>query len=139
MRKEFNVRIRLPSHLGDEIHQLSLKENRSQSATVSWLVTRQLEAMRATTASTQKLVSLLRGESSEPAAQFDRRLQLMLLMNCHPCCQVCFSERLDDIISAIESGDVEVHYDGNSAVGIFATRDGMSLLRQTPLLPDAAA
>jgi hypothetical protein len=47
VRKEFNVRIRLPSHLGDEIHKLSLQANRSQSATVSWLVTEQLNAMRA--------------------------------------------------------------------------------------------
>jgi hypothetical protein len=65
MRKEFNVRIRLPQALGDEIHRLSLKENRSQSATVSWLVTRQLEAMRATTASTQKLVQMIRGQADD--------------------------------------------------------------------------
>jgi hypothetical protein len=63
MRKEFNVRIRLPQSLGDEIHRLSLKENRSQSATVSWLVARQLEAMRATTASTERLVAMLKGET----------------------------------------------------------------------------
>jgi hypothetical protein len=65
MRKEFNVRIRLPQSLGDEIHRLSLKENRSQSATVSWLVTQQLDAMRAAAHHVEqvsKLTSLLRGE-----------------------------------------------------------------------------
>ena len=69
MRKEYNVRIRLPQALGDEIHRLGLKENRSQSATVSWLVTRQLEAMRSATASTQRLVQILRGEADADAAQ----------------------------------------------------------------------
>jgi hypothetical protein len=46
MRKEFNVRIRLPQSLGDEIHRLSLKENRSQSATVSLLVSEALQNRR---------------------------------------------------------------------------------------------
>jgi hypothetical protein len=77
MRKEFNVRIRLPQALGDEIHRLSLKENRSQSATVSWLVSEQLNAMRARAAEQDELlrvgsavklndtlVKLLRGEDS---------------------------------------------------------------------------
>jgi hypothetical protein len=69
----------------------------------------------------------------------DRRLQLMLLMNCHPCCQCCFSERLDDIAAAIETGDVEVRYDLDQAVGIFATRDGAALLKSFPMVGDAAA
>jgi hypothetical protein len=63
MRKEFNVRIRLPQALGDEIHKLSLKENRSQSATVSWLVTRQLEAMRSANLDTQRIIKAIRGEA----------------------------------------------------------------------------
>jgi hypothetical protein len=68
MRKEFNVRIRLPQALGDEIHRLSLKENRSQSATVSWLVTQQLDAMRAAqhqTAEVQRLATLLRTPAAD--------------------------------------------------------------------------
>jgi hypothetical protein len=56
MRKEFNVRIRLPQALGHEIHQLSLRGNRSQSATVSWLVTQQLDAMRARAAEQEELL-----------------------------------------------------------------------------------
>jgi hypothetical protein len=76
MRKEFNVRIRLRESLGREIHLLSLKENRSQSATVSWLVTQALDAIRARAAEEQelmragsvakvsKIVAMLKGEPS---------------------------------------------------------------------------
>jgi hypothetical protein len=69
----------------------------------------------------------------------DRRVQLLLLMNCHPCCAVCFSERLDDIAAAIQSGAAVVHYDGDMAVALHATGHGMSLLRSFPMVDDAAA
>jgi hypothetical protein len=48
----------------------------------------------------------------------DRRLQLLLLMNTG-CCASCQSQRIDDIISAIETGDAEVRYSGDQAVGLF--------------------
>jgi hypothetical protein len=71
----------------------------------------------------------------------DRRLQLLLLMNCHPCCATCFSERLDDIAAAIESGDCYLTSagDGCAADGIYASRSGAALLRSCQILPDAVA
>jgi hypothetical protein len=66
MRKEFNVRIRLPESQGHEIHAISLKDNRSQSATVSLLVSEALAARRAEkaqVAEVARLATLLRTPS----------------------------------------------------------------------------
>jgi hypothetical protein len=71
MRKQasprFNTRVQLSVLEGREIYALTLKENRSQSATVSLLVREALEQRRTASASTAKLVSILRGETAEPA------------------------------------------------------------------------
>jgi hypothetical protein len=68
MRKEFNVRLRVPDHLGSEIHSLALKESRSDSAMISLLVTEALSARR-TAAShvneVSRLASVLRGEGDQ--------------------------------------------------------------------------
>jgi hypothetical protein len=68
MRKEWSIRLRLPEHQGRQIHELALKENRSQSGMISILVAESLFARISASASTQKLVSILRGESVEPSA-----------------------------------------------------------------------
>jgi hypothetical protein len=67
MRKEWSIRLRLPEYQGQQIHELSLKESRSQSAMISLLVAEALSARRTTSVSTQRLVALLKGETSEPA------------------------------------------------------------------------
>jgi hypothetical protein len=46
---------------------MALQESRSDSAMISLLVAEALSARRVTTASTAKLVALLKGETSEPA------------------------------------------------------------------------
>jgi hypothetical protein len=65
MRKEWSIRLRLPEHQGRQIHELSLKESRSQSSMISILVAEALTARRATSASTAKLVAAIRGEASD--------------------------------------------------------------------------
>jgi hypothetical protein len=66
-------------------------------------------------------------------------LAVLALLNTHPCCACCFSERIDDVADAIASGDVSVESDGDSVVGLWPTSMGLPLLRSTPLLPDATA
>jgi hypothetical protein len=57
MRKQgFNVRVRLSEAEGHAIHQISLKESRSQSSTISILVAEALAARRAAAASTEELL-----------------------------------------------------------------------------------
>jgi hypothetical protein len=74
MRKEYSVRVRIPEHQGHEIHQLALRENRSQSSAISILVSEALAARRAAEASTEellragmesKLVNLIKGVASD--------------------------------------------------------------------------
>ena len=67
MRKAWSIRLRLPEHQGRQIHELALKESRSQSSMISILVAESVAARRSTSASTQKLVSILRGKSAGPA------------------------------------------------------------------------
>jgi hypothetical protein len=70
MRKEFSIRLRIPEYQGREIHQMALRENRSQSSAISILVSEALNARRSASASAQRLVSMIRGEASDfPAAQ----------------------------------------------------------------------
>jgi hypothetical protein len=68
MRKQapprFNTRVQLSVLEGREIYALALKENRSQSATLSLLVREALAARRSTSAATERLVSILKGESA---------------------------------------------------------------------------
>jgi hypothetical protein len=65
MRKEFSIRLRLPEHQGRQIHELALKESRSQSSMISILVAESLSARRAMTANTQKLVQMIRGQAED--------------------------------------------------------------------------
>jgi hypothetical protein len=62
----FNIRLRLPEHQGRQIHEMALKENRSQSSAISILVTEALAARRS--AATQinevsRLVATIRGQA----------------------------------------------------------------------------
>jgi hypothetical protein len=68
----------------------------------------------------------------------DRRIQMLLLLNTG-CCASCQSQTIDDICAALESGDVTIHYTDDVAVGIFATRDGIDLMRTYSLLPTTSA
>jgi hypothetical protein len=68
MRKEWSIRLRLPEHQGHQIHELALKENRSQSSMISVLVAESLSARRAAAHQVEqvtKLTSLLRGEPAQ--------------------------------------------------------------------------
>jgi hypothetical protein len=64
----FNTRVQLSVLEGREIYALALKENRSQSATVSLLLREALEQRRSTTASTQQLVAMLKGTGADAAS-----------------------------------------------------------------------
>jgi hypothetical protein len=59
MRKEWSIRLRLPEHQGRQIHELALKESRSQSAMISLLVTEALAARRSEQASRMQVTSLI--------------------------------------------------------------------------------
>jgi hypothetical protein len=70
----FSVRLRVSEALGREIHQMSLRENRSQSSAISILVAEALAARRSAAASTEellragmesKLVNLIKGVASD--------------------------------------------------------------------------
>jgi hypothetical protein len=58
MRKQsgFNIRVRLSEAEGHEIHQMSLRENRSQSSAISILVAEALSARRAAFADQEQLL-----------------------------------------------------------------------------------
>jgi hypothetical protein len=62
MRKEWSIRLRLPEYQGQQIHELALRESRSQSSMISILVVEALANRRSASASAQKLVEILRGE-----------------------------------------------------------------------------
>jgi hypothetical protein len=63
MRKDYSIRLRVPEHLGSQIHALALKESRSESAMISILVARRAAAHHVEQVT--KLTSLLRGEPAE--------------------------------------------------------------------------
>jgi hypothetical protein len=66
MRKDYSIRLRVPEHLGSQIHNLALRESRSESAMISILVTESLAARRAAAtqiAEVSKLTQMIRGES----------------------------------------------------------------------------
>jgi hypothetical protein len=54
----FSVRLRVSDALGHEIHQMALRENRSQSSAISILVEEALSARRSATAEVAKLSRL---------------------------------------------------------------------------------
>jgi hypothetical protein len=65
MRKDYSIRLRVPEHIGSQLHALALKESRSDSAMISLLVTEALAARRSAAAHTSeviRLASVLRGE-----------------------------------------------------------------------------
>jgi hypothetical protein len=83
MRKQsgFNIRVKLSDAEGHEIHNMALRENRSQSSAISLLLREALSARRAAAAEQEELlrvghavklentlVKILRGESAEPSA-----------------------------------------------------------------------
>jgi hypothetical protein len=66
-------------------------------------------------------------------------LAVLLLLNTHPCCACCFSERVDDVADAIQSGDCCATSTGDVIDGLYATVQGINLMRTYSLLPDATA
>ena len=56
MRKEWSIRLRLPEYQGQQIHELALKESRSQSSMISNLVSEALTARRARAAEQDELL-----------------------------------------------------------------------------------
>ena len=64
---------------------------------------------------------------------------LLWLLNKPTCCNVCFSERLDFVLDAIESGHCFLTYDGDAANGIFLTPAGAQAQRSCQILPDTTA
>jgi hypothetical protein len=77
MRREFNVRVRIPEQQGREIHEMALRENRSQSSAISVLVAEALTARRAAAVEeaeimrvgqTAKLVEIILGIQSPKVA-----------------------------------------------------------------------
>jgi hypothetical protein len=68
------------------------------------------------------------------------RLRLLVLLNAIDChCRDCLWQQVDDIADAVASGNATFGADGDQVIALHATREGMSLLRQTPLLPDTTA
>jgi hypothetical protein len=79
MRKQSNIRVVLSEAQTHEVHQMSLRENRSQSSAISILVAEALENRRKAakeneellraghTAKISQIVSILRGEAGEAA------------------------------------------------------------------------
>jgi hypothetical protein len=68
------------------------------------------------------------------------RLRLLAILNIVDCsCHQCQWEKVHDIADAVESGNAVFGADMDSIVALHATLDGVALLRQTPLLPDATA
>jgi hypothetical protein len=65
MRKQSNIRVVLSEAQTHELHQMALRENRSQSSPISILVSEALAVRRAASAQTSKLVQMIRGESSD--------------------------------------------------------------------------
>jgi hypothetical protein len=66
MRKDYSIRLRVPEHIGSQLHALALKESRSDSAMISLLVTEALSARRSVerhTAEVMKLAATLRGDA----------------------------------------------------------------------------
>jgi hypothetical protein len=55
----FNIRVSLSEAEGREIHQMALRENRSQTSAISLLLREALNARRAEQASRQQVTSLI--------------------------------------------------------------------------------
>jgi hypothetical protein len=66
-------------------------------------------------------------------------LAVLVLLNIDSCCDCCHSAKVDDVADAIASGDCYATTTGDIIDGLYATVQGMSLLRKMPLLPDATA
>jgi|HubBroStandDraft_5_1064220.scaffolds.fasta_scaffold2151083_2 hypothetical protein len=65
MRKDFSIRLRLSAIEGEAVKQMALREGRSQTDVLTRLVRSGLSEHQRATASTQKLVAILRGEAAE--------------------------------------------------------------------------
>jgi hypothetical protein len=65
MRKQWSIRLRLPEYQGQQIHELALRESRSQSSMISILVAESLAARQSTSASTAKLVAMIKGQADD--------------------------------------------------------------------------
>jgi hypothetical protein len=62
------IRITTSDHLAQMLHSQAVRENRTTSKMGEILLREGLEARRQTSAGTQKLVSLLRGETGDATA-----------------------------------------------------------------------
>jgi hypothetical protein len=65
MRKEWSVRLRLPEHQGRQIHEMALKESRSQSGMISILVAEALTARRSANTEVDRISRLIQGEAAD--------------------------------------------------------------------------
>jgi hypothetical protein len=65
MRKSYSVRLNLSHDEGDEIKRICAAEERSQAEVLSRLVRDGLYQRRKASASTARLVAVLRGEAAE--------------------------------------------------------------------------
>jgi hypothetical protein len=65
------------------------------------------------------------------------RLDLMLLLNVHECCDICISEQVDDVCDALTDGTLSAIIDGDVICALCITPVGREYL--PPTLPDAAA
>jgi hypothetical protein len=68
--KNYSIRLTVPSHIGQELHSLALRESRSDSSMLNILVTESLSARRAAAAQAQKVTELTRVlRAEQPDAQ----------------------------------------------------------------------
>jgi hypothetical protein len=63
MRKQSNIRVVLSEAQTHEVHQMSLRENRSQSNALSILIGEALAARRSATTEVSRLVRSIRGQA----------------------------------------------------------------------------
>ena len=66
------------------------------------------------------------------------KIVLLTMLNT-ACCDECLLDKIDDVCSAIESGDCYAISDKDEITAIFMSRSGAALLRQVPMMPDATA
>ena len=66
-------------------------------------------------------------------------IAVLVLLNIDACCDICHSEKIDDVADALASGDCYATTDGDVIDGLYASRSGLRLLRAVPRMGDATA
>jgi hypothetical protein len=69
----------------------------------------------------------------------DTHIAVLVLLHMDACCDVCHSEKIDDVADALASGDCYATTDGDVISGLFASRSGLRLLKSFPLMGEATA